>query len=431
MSRFVRTGTTVAIAVCTSCLWSQKGAHPPVYRVTVMERGITAIHYQYGGAPTKVDFRGTAVLPDAKGEAAVQSRRERIDVDAKFEKLTPPMQFGREYLAYVLWAISPDGSWYNLGEVIPEASQRARLRVTTDLPAFGMMVTAEPYATVRRPSTVVVLENHVRPDTEGQVQRIQAKGDLVPRGSYGWQGPENPPGPKGPKVSIGRYEALLHLYQAQNAVGIAQLEKADLHAPDAFAAARRALSEAQHLIATKANDKLVVQYAREAEEHAEDARLIAERSKQEDQRAVVERASPEPAAAPTEARLPNQADREVREPGIHTQLLQRLDGSLPAQDMPESVLITLPDNSFDGAKLSAGVAEKLASIAAMLASHRSVRVNIQAYTDAGASELQSWERAQAVRNRLVEFGVAANQITFRGMSVQANQRVEIVISGAQ
>jgi outer membrane protein OmpA-like peptidoglycan-associated protein len=99
--------------------------------------------------------------------------------------------------------------------------------------------------------------------------------------------------------------------------------------------------------------------------------------------------------------------------------------------MPESVLITLPDNSFDGAKLSAGVAEKLASIAAMLASHRSVRVNIQAYTDAGASELQSWERAQAVRNRLVEFGVAANQITFRGMSVQANQRVEIVISGAQ
>jgi outer membrane protein OmpA-like peptidoglycan-associated protein len=230
---------------------------------------------------------------------------------------------------------------------------------------------------------------------------------------------------------MGRYQALLHLYQAQNAVGIAQVEKADLYAPDAFAAARRALNEAQHLIATKANDKLVVQYAREAEEHAEDARLIAERRNREDQLAAVERAGHALSAAPTETRLPNQADREVREPEIHTQLLQRIDGSLPAQDVSQSIVITLPDDSFDGTRLSAGVAEKLSPIATMLASHPSVRVTIQAYTDAGASELQSWERAQAVRNRLVEFGVGANQVAFRGMSVQANRRVEIIISGAQ
>lgn len=435
MSPVVRAGMAVAITVFASCSWSQESARPPVYRVSVVEQGIVAIHYQYGGGPTKVDFRGPALLPDAKGEAAVQSRRGGTDIDARFGKLADPSRFGREYLAYVLWAISPDGSSYNLGEVTPEASQRARLRVTTELPAFGMIVTAEPYATVRRPGNVVVLENHIRPDTEGQVQKIQSKGDATPRGSYALQAQANHQAPrKEPKVSQSRYEALQQLYQAQNAVGIARAEKADVYAAEAFAFAQRALSEAQHLSATKTNDKLVVQYARESEQHAEDARLIAERRKQQEQLASVERAGREssvgaganPRVAPS-----TQADRELREPEMHTQLLQRIDGAFQAQDMPQSIVITLPDDSFDGAKLSTNVSDKLAPIAALLASHPGAKVSVEAYTGAGGNELQSWERAQAVRNQFVESGVAASQVAFRGMSTQANRRIEIIISGGQ
>ncbi|HLK48473.1 MAG TPA: DUF4398 domain-containing protein [Bryobacteraceae bacterium] len=291
----------------------------PIYRVTVVEHGIDAVNYQYRAAPTKIDFRGTVLLPDAKGQATVQSRQGRTEIDARFEKLLPPTRFGREYLTYVLWALSPDGASYNIGEVIPDASDHAALRVTADLQTFGMIITAEPYASVRQPGNVVVLENHARPDTVGKVQPIQPKPELMPRGQYTWQLPATSDAPSNaPKVSMSRYEALLQLYQAQNAVNIAQTEDAERYAPDAFAAAQRSLSEAQRLNATKANTKLVVQSAREAAQHAEDARQIAVKKKQDEQLAAAERAKAQAEAAARQAQSEaeaarQQADRAARE----------------------------------------------------------------------------------------------------------------------
>ena len=451
-----------------SCLLAQEssqaqqsfpvGQPVPVYRVTVVEHGIDAINYQYRAAPTKIEFRGTVLLSNAKGEATVQSRPGHTDIDARFQKLPAPTRFGREYLTYVLWAISPDGGSYNIGEIVPDASDRAALRVTTDLQTFGMIVTAEPYSTVRQASNVVVLENHARPDTIGKVQQIQAKAELMPRGQYTWQVQENAePAPNAPKVSMDRYEALLQLYQAQNAVGIAQAANAEHYAPDAFEAAQRALSEAQRLNATKANAKLVVQSARQAAQHAEDARLIAERRKQEDELTAAQRAKAQAEAEarqarsdaaaareqadrgaresssgavpapPTSAPL-NHANREPREPELHSQLIERINGSFQAQDTPAGVVITLPDASFDGINLLTSVSQKFAPIASMLASQPGIRVSVQAYTDAGGNELQSWERAQAVRNMLLSSGVGARQISIGGLSAQANRRVEIVIS---
>ena len=263
---------------------SAKGGPVPLYRVTVVEHGIDSVNYKYDSAPTKIDFRGTVLLPDAKGEASVQPHTGHTEIDAKFENLTPPTRYGREYLTYVLWAISPEGGSRNLGEIVPDASNRARLRVTTDLQAFGMIVTAEPYAAVRQPSDVVTLENRVRSDTAGKIQQIQPKSELMPRGHYTWQVPEQSQSAASvPKVSMDRYEALLELYQAQNAVAIAQAARAEQYAPDAFAAAQRALSEAQRLNANKGNTKLVVQNAREAAQSAEDARAISERRQEEEQ----------------------------------------------------------------------------------------------------------------------------------------------------
>ena len=278
---------------------SAKGGPVPLYRVTVVEHGIDAVNYRYGSASTKIGFRGTVLLSDAKGEAVVQSRTGRTEIDAKFENLTPPTRFGREYLTYVLWAVSPEGGSQNLGEIVPDASNRARLHVTTDLQAFGMIVTAEPYAAVRQPSDVVALENQVRPDTVGKIQPIRPKSELMPRGHYTWQVPEqNQSGAPAPKVSMDRYEALLELYQAQNAVAIAQAARAEQYAPDAFAAAQRALGEAQRLNAGKGNTKQVVQSAREAAQSAEDARAIAERRQQEEQLADAKRAQTQTDAPP-------------------------------------------------------------------------------------------------------------------------------------
>lgn len=448
MYRTVLAAMTPIIGIFAMCLSGQESVRTqeslppsqpvPVYRVTVVEHGIDAISYQYGVPPTKVDFRGTVLLPDGKGEATVQPRQGSTEVSAKFEKLPAPTRFGREYLTYVLWSISPDGGSYNIGEVIPDASDRAALHVTTDLPTFGMIVTAEPYAAVRQPSNVVVLENHARPDTAGKVQQIVPKAELMPRGQYTFQVEQNAAAPNAPKVSMSRYEALLHLYQAQNAVNVAQAAKAERYAPDVFAAAQRSLTEAQRLSATKGNDKLIIQNARDAAQHAEDARLIAERRQQEEQSAAGERSRAErvapgssDAGTPAGSTPLNQANREVRGPETHAQWLARIDGSLAAQDTPQGVVITLPDSDFDGINLLTSVSDKLAPIGTMVASHPSTRVNVQAYTGAGSSELQSWERAQAVRNRLVASGVAANQVAIERPGAQADRRVEIVISDGQ
>ena len=479
MSRILANSCVVILTVASYSLAQNATEAPkgpagqpvPIYRVTVVEHGIDAVNYQYRAAPTKVDFRGTVLLPDAKGEAMVQARPGRTEIDAKFEKLPAPSRFGREYLTYVLWAVSPDGGSYNIGEIIPNSSDRASLRVTTDLQTFGLIVTAEPYAAVRQPSNVVALENHARPDTIGKVQQIQPKAELMPRGQYTFQVPESGAAQaNAPKVSMSRYEAILELYQAQNAVNIAQAANAQKYAPDAFAAAQSGLSEAQRLNATKANPKTVVESARRAAQHAEDARLISERRKQDEDLAAAERAkaqaeaearqaraeaeaarqqadratrdssgSPAPAPAPAPAAAPappppaphNQADREVREPATYSRLIERLDRSLAAQDTPAGVVITLPSASFDGANLVTGVSQKLTPIGSILASQPAARVNVESYTDASGSELQSWERAEAVKNTLLTAGVPANQISIRGSRAQSSPRVEIVISGGQ
>jgi len=279
----------ISFQLCGLALHGQEGTasqgNAPIYRVTVVERGVEAINYQYRSAPTRIDSRGTVLLPDARGEATVQSGPGRTEIDAKFENLLPPSRFGREYLTYVLWAISPEGAAHNLGEVIADASNRSRIRVTTELQSFGLIVTAEPYAAVGQPGSVVALENKIRPDTVGKIETVQAKADLLSRHPYTWQVGEDqgPAAASLSKVSMSQYEAVLELYQAQNAVAIARNAEADRYAPDAMAKAQQALAEAQRLQAKKSNSKLVVQAAREAAQTAEDARVLAERRKQASQ----------------------------------------------------------------------------------------------------------------------------------------------------
>ena len=102
----------------------------------------------------------------AAGEAKVESKRGALEIEVEFSGLDRPTIFGPQYLTYVLWAISLEGRPVNIGEVLVGENRRSKLDVTTDLQSFALIVTAEPYYAVRRPSNVVVLENSVRRDTE-------------------------------------------------------------------------------------------------------------------------------------------------------------------------------------------------------------------------------------------------------------------------
>src|SRR4030095_2431318 len=90
---------------------------------------------------------------------------------------------GREYLTYVLWAITPEGRATNLGEIQAD-DKDAKVEVTTEVLGFGRIGTAEPYFAVTQPSDVVVLENLIRGDTNGSFEVIQAKYELLTRGAY-------------------------------------------------------------------------------------------------------------------------------------------------------------------------------------------------------------------------------------------------------
>src|SRR6202022_744147 len=142
-------------------------AHTPTFRVTVVSRSVQAVNYKHRSGSTKLDFAGTDLMGSADGKAEVNSKRGSIEIEAEFGNLRKPTTFGNEYLTYVLWAISPEGRAMNLGEVLVGENHRSKLRVTTDLQAFALIVTAEPYYAVRQPSNVVVLENVARDDTRG------------------------------------------------------------------------------------------------------------------------------------------------------------------------------------------------------------------------------------------------------------------------
>lgn len=246
----------------------------PIYNVTVVGRTVHAVNYQYRSGPTQIDFRGTVLLPQGKGNAVVESKTGRTDVDAHFERLAPPQQFGTEYLTYVLWAITPEGQAKNLGEVLANGSDKAHTHVTTDLQKFGLIVTAEPYSAVHVPSDVVVMENQIRPDTIGGTEPIQAHFELMPRGSYTYNVPSGPP-VAGHSVSMAEYEELVELYQAQNALQIAESQGAAQYAPDVLGKARSEYENARQLQSRKHADKdAVVTAARGAAQTAEDARAL-------------------------------------------------------------------------------------------------------------------------------------------------------------
>ena len=123
----------------------------PLYRVNVVSRDLDAVNYLHRSGSTKINFVGTPLAPNVHGNAKVDSEKGRITINVHLDGLTPANGFGQEYLTYVLWAITPDGTPSNLGEVLP-SGKNVELNVTTNLQSFGMIVTAEPYFAVRVPS---------------------------------------------------------------------------------------------------------------------------------------------------------------------------------------------------------------------------------------------------------------------------------------
>jgi outer membrane protein OmpA-like peptidoglycan-associated protein len=283
---------------------ADSGNPPPTFRMNVVSRTTRAVSYRHHSGSTKVDFQGTDLMPGAGGEAKVNSKRGTMTVEAEFSGLDRPMSFGTEYLTYVLWAISPEGRPVNIGEVLVGDNHRSKLEVTTDLQAFALIVTAEPYYAVRRPSNVVVLENVVRSDTRGGTEDVDAKYELIDRGGYIPTGYHLDP-------VVLNANLPLEFFEARNAVRIAQSSGAERYATTSYEKAVHQMNEADALATNRhENRKSLISVSRETVQTAEDAREISVKHIDEE-RAESERRAGAGREASEKARANEESDRRL------------------------------------------------------------------------------------------------------------------------
>jgi hypothetical protein len=174
-----------------------------------------AVDYKQGSS-SKVELRGTTLMPDVKGEAEIKTRTGRVEIEAEIEHLNPPNSISLSYLTYVLWAISPDGHPSNIGELIVKDG-KASIHTATPMQAFALIVTAEPYYAVSQPGDQVVAENVIGKDAKGAVSGVDVNFELIPRVAYANQAEPL----QKPVYGIDK-NTPLSLLEARNAVRIAK-----------------------------------------------------------------------------------------------------------------------------------------------------------------------------------------------------------------
>jgi outer membrane protein OmpA-like peptidoglycan-associated protein len=280
---------------------AERTENPTVFKSNVVTRTTKAVDYRHRGGSTKVDLRGTEIMPRAAGEAKVQSKTGRLEIDANLNGMEPANKFGPEYLTYVLWAITPEGRANNLGEVILN-NGKSSLHVTTDLQAFGLIVTAEPYFAVTQPSDLVVAQNIIRTDTLGREEAIDVRYELLPKGLYASQVEPLPDTIYG----MDR-KTPLDLFEARNAVRIARAAKAGQYAGATLAKAEADLKQAEDYYKRKQGRTPIGTVAREAVQTAEEARVMSLKREEEER---VE--SEKQAAAAREAEAKAEAEAEAQ-----------------------------------------------------------------------------------------------------------------------
>ena len=432
-----------------------------------VSKTVQAVNYQISQS-TKLDFAGTPLLPFAKGEANVKNNKGVIEIEVSLQKMSPATQFGAEFLTYVLWAITPEGRSANLGE-IQLKGDKSKLNVTSRLPNFAMIVTAEPYFAVSAPSELVVLQAVPNGETKGATTSVVA--NLLKRSTY-----DNS---KLTAFSIDPKVPLI-VYEARNALRIAQLQGAPKYAANAWATAQQTSSQMEDYLTRKQKDP-VLTAGRNATQQAEDARSIAVRTAAEEKVAAEKRAAAEKLAeqereaaaklaeqqreaAAREAQLKAQqeaeaasrvkavalAEQEAKERAVaqaaqqkaeqeaqaaalrakqaeeaqqalRAQLLAQLNAVLQTKDTPNGLVVTMADILFATGKyeLSQDAFLKLAKLSGVILAHPGLTLRIEGYTDTtGTLDFNlklSGQRADAVRTFLVQQGLNPGEITSVGM----------------
>jgi outer membrane protein OmpA-like peptidoglycan-associated protein len=445
---------------------SREHNQTPTYGVNVVSRTTHAVKYAHRSGSTKIDFKGTDLMPGASGEGKVESKRGTMEIEVEFQGLDKPTSFGTEYLTYVMWAISPEGRSLNVGEVLVGDNHRSKLDVTTDLQAFALIVTAEPYFAVRRPSNVVIAENVIRPDTVGTSEAVDAKYELIDRGGYIPTGYHFDPVVLNSKLP-------LEFFEARNAVRIAKSAGADTYATPSYEKAVSQMKRADEMGTMKHVDrKALISVSREVVQTADDSREIAvkridadrvnadkdreaaklanARAKSRDDMqgrmnaevatADANRRSADAERATAEAQRQQQnaqaesdrnrlaaanSDQQLKQAvldreELRAKLLQQFNVIFATRDTARGLIVSMSDVLFDTGKstLRPVAREKLAKISGIVLAYPDLRLAIEGNTDSVGTDAMnqqlSDQRAGSVRDYLAKENVPAVSMTSKG-----------------
>jgi len=421
----------------------------PIFRVSVYARSARAVNYRHRGGSTTVDFRGTALMPAITGHAKVDGKVGRLAIDAELNHMESPSKFGGQYLTYVLWAVTPEGRGVNLGEILPGENGKSKISVTTDLQAFGLIVTAEPYFSVTHPSNEIVAENEILPNTKGFEETIDAKFDVLEGGEY----TIDVPAERLPSSQAGG-NVPLDLLEARNAVAIAKAAGADHYADSSIMKAEDMLQRAEDYYQRKQGRTPIGTAARGATQMAEDARILALRRQEQDRedaarkaeadarakaeadaaaaqqreqeaqaqsaedarrRAAAEQAQAAALAQQQQAqaqadaarqateeaqrqtaeaeRLRQEADSQRQEAlqqkeAMRARLLAQLNQVLQTRDSARGLIVSMPDVLFDFNKytLKPEARERLAKISGIVLAYPDLKLQIEGHTDSIGSD---------------------------------------------
>jgi outer membrane protein OmpA-like peptidoglycan-associated protein len=415
------------LTVCALAAAQSPQAPDPVRQsaVRMLERTTKAFSYNRRGGSTKIDFRGTSLLPEARGEATVESKPGATRIQAHLQGMWPSTKFGPAYLTYVMWAITPEGGATNIGELLLDRG-KTKLDATTELQSFGLIVTAEPYFAVTRPSDFVVMENFIGKDAAGTIEGADVKYELLARGQYTLNA--DPAEIQPPKLSS---KAPLDLYEARNAVQIARWTGAERYAPDTFQKAVQMAEDARIITVRKIDEQRLAGERQAAAAVEAQANVLVTRNAD-----TAQSESATMAAAKAEAgRLKRDSDAEPQKAELRARLLTQFGAILETRDTARGLIVNMSDLLFDTGQYSLGplAREKLAQVAGIVSRHPGLRLDVEGYTDSAGA---------AVRDYLIQQGMPADSVASRGFDKtqpapsndtaqgrQQNRRVELVISG--
>jgi outer membrane protein OmpA-like peptidoglycan-associated protein len=471
----------VAIIFTSSTAFSQETAatDQAVPASALTTKSVQAIGYQVGAGGTKVDLKATDLMQQASGEAKVEikSKASTAKVEVNVKGLKAPSSLGAEFLTYVAWVVTPDGRTGNTGEILINKDGEGKLQATTPAQTFSIIVTAEPYFAVNKPSEMVVLQSEARKDTKGKIFPVNEY-KLMRRGQYEKLG--NPLA-----LTPDLKAAPLEMYEARNAVDVAKSRNADKYAPEIFSKAEASLKMAENSLAGKADVKTVISNARQTAQFAEDARALSVQRQEAERIANEKAAAAAQAKAEAEAKAAEEAaeakriadekaaeakrkadaeiasqeqarklaeeqrlklEREKQE--LRARLLEQFNRVLPTTDTSRGLVVNMGDVLFDTGKadLRANAREALAKLSGIVLNYPALRLAVEGYTDStGSAEFNqtlSEKRAGSVYDYLVGQGLKTDTLTAKGFGLnnpvadnktaegrQKNRRVEIVVSG--